>query len=178
MHRGDIGLRRRPARADGPDGFISHHAAGSAKAIRQAFRHLFGHHFLGPAQKPVILGLAHANHRDQAGGHCRFGLGADTVAGLPIRHAAFGMAQNHVRSAGILQHGGGDIPGMGALGGLMAILPTQRHNPGASLGQGGDQRGGGADQHFRLQPSGAGGDCSGQSLGLGGQPMHFPIAGD
>ena len=139
---------------------------------------MFGHHFLGPAQKPVILGLAHANHRDQAGRHCRFGLGADAVAGFPIRHAAFGMAQNNVRSAGILQHGGGDIPGMGALGGLMAILPAQCHHPGASLGQGGDQRGGGADQHFGLQPSRPGGNGPGQSLGLGGQPMHFPIAGD
>ena len=67
---------------------------------------------------------------------------------------------------------------MGALGGLMAILPAQSHHPGASLRQRGDQRGGGADQHFRLQPGGPGGNGPGQSLGLGGQPMHFPIAGD
>ena len=139
---------------------------------------MFGHHFLGPAQKPVILGLAHANHRDQARRHCRFGLGADTVAGLPIRHAAFGMAQDHIARAGILQHRGSNIPGMGALGGLMAILPAQSRHPGKNRGKGRDQRGGGADQHFGLQPSRPGGNGPGQSLGLGGQPMHFPIAGD
>ena len=132
MHGGYIGFRRCAARADRPDGFISHHPAGGAKAIRQAFRHLLGHHFLSPAQQPVILGFAHANHRDQAGGQGGLGLGADAVARFPIRHAAFRMAQNNVSGAGILQHGGGNIPGMGTLGGLMAILPAKRHHPGAN----------------------------------------------
>ena len=178
MHGRNIGLCRRAARADGPNGFISHHAAGSAKAIRQAFRHLFGHHFLGPAQKPVILGLAHADHRDQAGGQGGLGLRADTVAGFPIRHAAFGMAQNHISRPGILQHGGRDIPGMGALGGLMAILPAERHRPGADRRQRGDQRGGGADQQLGLQPRRSSSNGAGQSHAIRGQPMHFPIAGD
>ena len=62
-------------------------------------------------------------------------LGAHLGVGFMMVGAPLGMADDHRHGAGILEHFGGDIAGMGAGRLGMAILPADRHR-GAARGGG------------------------------------------
>ena len=78
----------------------------------------------------------------------RLGLGAHQRVVLAMIGAALGMADDHMGRAGIGQHVGGDVAGMRARAGRVAVLTADgdRTVAGAS-GKGCDQRRRRADQH-------------------------------
>ena len=104
------------------------------------------------------------------------GLGANLVVVLVVVLPALGVAEDHVAGAGIRQHGGGDVAGVGTGGGGVAVLPAD--GEGAPLGagrHGRQQRGGRAEQH--VDPGcGMVGD-QGIDLGkLGPGAVHLPVS--
>ena len=91
---------------------------------------------------------------------------------LAVVGAAFGMAQDHMARAHVLQLRSGDVAGVRARGLGMAILPAGRD----ALGRHGlDQHRGRADQHVA---AGLGPGQKLVDLGQGGQgSVHLPVAG-
>ena len=112
----------------------------------------------------------------------RLGLGPHDGVGLAMVGAALGMADDHVAGAGIAQHLGGDVAGMGAARLGVAVLAAHQHA--AALHRLGDrhhQGRGRADQHLAVGPAGllhAVGDALRQRQRIGLQAVHLPVAGN
>ena len=118
---------------------------------------------------------------DEPGAPGRLGLLPDQRIGLAVIGAPLGMADNDGAGAGIGQHFGRKIAGMGARRLGVAILRADRERLRTArlLGKGRNQRRRRADQQIGL-----GGDFGrarqhGLEFGHGGlQAVHFPVAGD
>ena len=74
----------------------------------------------------LLLGFADADDGGQAGAPGRFGLLPNQRVALAVIGAPLGMADNDGAGAGIRQHFGRNIAGMGAGGLGMAILRADR----------------------------------------------------
>ena len=61
---------------------------------------------------------------DKARGQRRLGLGPDVGVALAVCCAPLAVADDGQRRAGILEHGRGDVAGMRALVGGVAVLPA------------------------------------------------------
>src|SRR5690606_40790120 len=74
----------------------------------------------------VALGFGFANTDDdaEADGQRRFGLGLHVGIAFAMIGAAFAMADDDEAGAGVLEHGGRDIPGVSAAFCRVAILRT------------------------------------------------------
>ena len=72
-----------------------------------------------------LLGLAAAEHRDDAGGNERLGLLVLVLIRLVEVVAALGVADDAVGAAGALEHVAGRLAGVGALGLPVHVLRTE-----------------------------------------------------
>ena len=89
------------------------------------------------------LGLADADDGEEAGAPGGGGLGGDERVGLAVVGAALGVADDDRHGAGVGEHLGGDVAGVGARGLRVAVLAAEREG---AAGEAGEQRRGRADQ--------------------------------
>ncbi len=109
----------------------------------------------------------------------RLHLGGDLFVCLMVETTALGMAEDHGRGPGVLEHVGVDIPGEGS--GLLraTVFPADREAPQAGVDGAVYQGGRNADEHVGMRRQGFH-RCrdSFDLLQLDRQPMHLPISGD
>ena len=171
----------RPAGADRPDRLIGDDGVGRGAGRRKRALELAPHDVERLAVPPLVPGLANADDRFQSGPMGRPGLGGDDGVALAVVGATFRMADDHRLGAGICQHLGGDVSGMGAVIVRVAILGAEQN------GASGQHHGGLKEQRRRRtdQDIGVGPRAFRQTIeqrpDLGeirAQAMHLPIAGD
>ena len=122
------------------------------------------------------FGFAQANDGDQVSGKGGFGLGLYLRIRLSVVSAAFGMAQDHMACARVLQHGGRNIARMRARRLGVAILPADVQRFALRvIGRLGDQSGGGAQQHLAGRGR-VGGQKGAHLVQSGRRAVHLPIA--
>ena len=154
VHGGDVVLGGGLAGADSPDRLIGDDAG---ETWRQAAGQLVADHLVMFGGVALGFGLADADDRGQAGGDGGFGLGLDQGVGLVVILAALGMAEDDPGGAGVSQHGGGDVAGMGTLVVDMAVLAADGdRRSGQQRGDGGDLGERRANQQIAGEAGGAG----------------------
>ena len=108
--RGDLPGPDRPDRLVGDD----HVAEAVLRHIVQTFLHLVAQLALGVAAIALLLGLADAEDRQQAGLQRRGNLGLERPVGLPEQLAALGMPEDDAVHVELGQHRRGHLAGEGA----------------------------------------------------------------
>ena len=122
----DISGCRGQAGADRPDRLIGHHQIVGARRIRQRAVELPAADVEGLPGIALVLGFADADDRGEAGAPGGFRLLPDQHVALAMIGAPLGMADNDGAGAGIRQHFGRKIAGMGARRLGVAILRADR----------------------------------------------------
>jgi len=122
-------------------------------------------------------GLAHADHRGQAGCQGSAGLVGDDLVGFTVQHAALGVAGQRVAAAEFLEHGAGDFAGVGALVVRADVLRAPRHG---AAGQGrrglGQVRKRNADADLAVARGIRGAQLGQQRSVLSQVAVHLPVA--
>ena len=144
MHFGDLVQGRGAAGADRPDRLVGDDEPVRGGVAGDRAGELRADAAEGLAGVALGLGLADADDGEEAGPPGRGGLARDERVVSPWSAAALGMADDHRDRAGVRQHLGGDVAGMGAGGLRVTVLAAERE---AAAGEPGDQRGRRADQH-------------------------------
>jgi peptidyl-prolyl cis-trans isomerase D len=183
VHRRDVATGRGAAGADRPDRLVGDDEAVERRAIRQRALELAGN---GCDRVPgVALGqrLADAEDRHEADALRREDLGADLGIGLAVPPATLGMSEDDIGAAGIGQHFGADVAGIGALRLGMAVLAAERDAAAGEHGMdGGKQCRRRAEEKLAGKPTrhspGAPRQCVGARDPVGAQAVHLPVAGD
>ena len=179
----DIFGRRREAGADRPDRLVGHHEIGGRRAIRQRAARA------GRRQPSSVCPASRwawvspmQTIGSEPGPPRRFGLLPHQRIGFAVVGAALGMADDDGGGAGIRQHFGGNIAGMGAGRLGMAILRADREAVlnRAPFGEGGNQRRRRADQQIGLcrDSSARRRSSASSSASRGLQAVHLPVAGN
>ncbi len=146
----------------------------------QSGLHLIGDELHGHAQLTLLQALAHADDGVQAGLQGGVDLLVDGEVGLVVVLTALRVADDDVLHAQLLEHLGGNLAGVGAVGLIVAVLSAD--GDAAVLEQthsGGNVHVGHAEND--LAPLGLaqlGLDVLGEGLGLGQGLVHLPVAGD
>ena len=109
MHLGDIRGRRGQSGADRPHRLVGDHEVLRRRTVRDRAVELRADDVECPARHALILGLADADDRDQAGAPGRLRLGVHGGIRLAVINAALRVADDHGARAGVLQHFGRDV---------------------------------------------------------------------
>ena len=131
VHLGDVGDRRRQAGADRPHRLVGDDGVGGVAPCRAASRRAGGAttSSVSPARRSPAVSPTQTMAASPA--RCAASaLALTSRVALAMVGAALGMADDHGRGAGVLQHLGGDVAGVGAAGRGVAILAADRE-PGA-----------------------------------------------
>ena len=147
----DVIQRWRKAGADRPDRLVGDHQVGGGRPVRHRPGELPVEDSVGLAAAPLRLGLADAEDGEEPGPPGGLGLGADLGVGFLVVGAALGMADDDQRAAGVGDHLGRDVAGMGAGFVGVAVLPADLHRRAGDRGDSrGDQRRRRADRHVAV----------------------------
>ena len=177
----DIGGRRRQPGTDRPDRLIGHHQIGRRGAVRQRSRELAATNIERLAVIALLPGLADADDGNKTGAPAGLRLQPHQRVTLTMIGAALRMADDDRGGAGIRQHFGREVAGMGARDLGMAILGTDRQRFGSacSIGEAGDQGRRRANQEIGLGSDARGAGTHRVEFGDGGlEAVHFPVAGN
>ncbi len=162
--------------SDRPDRFVGD---DSGEGFRQAARELPADNLGLLAARTLVGTFADTDDRDQAGFDRGQGFFPYQFTGFAMVLAAFGVSEDHPGRAGVTQHRGGDVAGVGSLFGLMAILAADRDvGPFKRQGNRGHMQCGGTNQQFRANIVCARGDIPGQGDRVGSEAVHLPVSGD
>lgn len=175
----DIVRGRHVTGADRPKRLVGHGCFASGLQVGQACRQLGAADGESLAGTSLRLRLADADDRREPGGPRGLHLGGDLRVRLVVEPAALGMAEDHGRGAGILEHVGVDIPGEGAGCLRAAVFAPDRQGPEAGAEGALDEGRRNADEHVGMRRLGFHRCRDGfDLLQLRRQPMHLPISGN
>jgi len=110
------------AGTDGPNRFIGEDDPAPVGDVGLHRGQLGEHNLLGAAGFPLGQLLSEAGDHLEPFCERKADLLADELVGLAEDVASFGVAEDDPLAAEVLDHGGGDLPGEGALANLVAVL--------------------------------------------------------
>ena len=113
---------RREPRADRPDRLVGDDQIGGGRPVGHRAGELAVENGERLAGLALCLGFADAEDGEQPGAPGGLGLGADQGVGLAVVGPPLGVADDDELAAGIGDHLGGNVAGMGARGCRMAVL--------------------------------------------------------
>ncbi len=128
----------------------------------------------------LLARLADADDRGQARLDGRLRLGAHRFVGLVVMGAAFGMADDHILAARVLQHRGGDVARKSPARLGVAILRAEPDRaPGEFCRRGNEQSRGRTDQKFGRARRALFRPATHQNdlLERGEEAIHLPVSG-